>query len=73
MKAKDIELGHRYLIKVSGKVVPVLVIGRSERITPSAPNGRDVWCCLNTETGKTIRVKSCQRFRGMAPVKGGVS
>lgn len=57
MRKAEVEIGGRYLAKVSGNVVPVEVI---------AVHHLGGWLCKNTQTGRTIRVKSAQRFRGVA-------
>lgn len=68
MKASEIEIGGRYVAKVSGDLVTLQVtgifvyrVGRGSR-----EQFRDGWSCLNTFTGRTIRVKSPQRFRSEA-------
>ena len=64
MKRDEIELGQVYAVKVSGRVVPVQVLSSAE---PShwGPRGlvRAGWHCRNRLTGRTILVKSAQRFR----------
>lgn len=68
MKAIDIEIGGTYMAKVSGIVVPVKVLRAEER---SAFGGkwRTIWVCRNERTGRTIEVKSAQRFRRVAVSK----
>lgn len=58
MKKADVVIGGRYLAKVSGTVVPVRV---------KAEHSLGGWLCTNEQTGRSIRVKSAQRFRGVAP------
>lgn len=55
MKKAEVKIGGRYLAKVSGGVVPVRVIAESRY---------GGWDCVNERTGRSIRVKSAQRFRG---------
>lgn len=66
MKAKDIQVGRSYLVKVSGSVVPVRVtglfgytIGRGSR-----EQFRDGWTGINVTTGRAVKVRSPQKFRG---------
>lgn len=61
MKANEILIGAMYAAKVSGRVVPVRVLRKIERFIRE----RSVthWEVLNTMTGRTIVVRSCQRFR----------
>lgn len=54
MRAKDIQIGGRYIAKVSGREVVVRVLAESSF---------GGWTCVNTDTGRQIRVKSAQRFR----------
>jgi hypothetical protein len=68
MKSKEIEVGKAYLVKVSGSVVPVRVtglfgytVGRGSR-----EQFRDGWTGINTLTGRTVKVRSPQKFRGVA-------
>ena len=58
MKKADVVIGGRYLAKVSGTVVPVRV---------KAEHSLGGWLCTNEKTGRSIRVKSAQRFRSVAP------
>jgi hypothetical protein len=64
MKANQIETGKTYLAKVSGRLVPVKVLGvvcrpHYLRMRSDAQH----WICLNTTTGRQLEVKSPQRFR----------
>ena len=54
MKKTDVQCGARYVVKVSGKLVPVQITGES-------PFGG--WVGLNVETGRTIRIRSAARLR----------
>ena len=58
MKKAEVVIGGRYLAKVSGSVVPVRVL---------AEHSLGGWLCKNENSGRSIRVKSAQRFRGVAP------
>ena len=60
MKKDDVKIGGTYFAKVSDKVVPVRIAGE---------NRHGGWDATNTETGKTVRIKSAQRLRGA--VRGG--
>ena len=57
MRKRDVQVGGRYLAKVSGQVVIV-------RIKRELPTGG--WVALNQSTGRTIRIYSAQRLRGAA-------
>ena len=53
MKASEVKIGGTYLMKVSGDVVPVEVIG----IAPGH------YTCVNKRTGRVCRARSPQKFR----------
>jgi len=55
MKQKEIEIGGYYLAKVSEKIVIV-------RIERESPYGG--WDAINTETRRTVRIKTAGRLRG---------
>ena len=55
MKKDDVMLGGEYAVKVSDKVVPVV-------INDEHPAGG--WVGTNQKTGKQVRIKSAQRLRG---------
>jgi hypothetical protein len=54
MKADEVKVGSIYEAKVSGKIVPVLVVVRD----------RVGWQCENLATGRLFRARSARRFRG---------
>ncbi|HUT54383.1 MAG TPA: hypothetical protein VM658_13420 [bacterium] len=54
MKRKDVEVGRTYLVKVSGKLVPV-------RLEAEHPNGG--WTGVNKETRRQVRVRTAARLR----------
>ena len=58
MKKANVQIGETYLVKVTGKLVPV-------KITSEHDNGG--WEGTSTKTGKTIRIKSPQRLRKQLP------
>jgi hypothetical protein len=60
MKKHEVKVGAKYLAKVSGKVVPVRIMGTS---------GHGGWDAVNEATGKAVRIKSAQRLRGEAKSK----
>lgn len=68
MKAIQIAVGGRYMARVNGRVVPVRVLRIREIRSYSAgrPGLRTAWDCVNETTGRTIFVRSAQRFRGPA-------
>lgn len=55
MRDREVQVGSLYWAKVSGRVVPVRVVGRS-------PIGRRQWWVRNLITGRETRV-SAQRLR----------
>jgi hypothetical protein len=73
MKSAEIQVGGVYLAKVGNRVVPVNVLG-TFAWTSNKPNQRyggirelayhTGWIVVNTVTGREIRVRSAQRFRG---------
>ena len=64
MKGSEIEIGKRYLAKVSGKVVSVVVRGVRERFSFDGRKSLgSMWDCQNTVTGRAVVVRSAQRFR----------
>jgi hypothetical protein len=54
MKRKDVEVGRTYLVKVSGRLVPV-------RLEAEHPNGG--WTGVNKETRRQVRVRTAARLR----------
>ena len=58
MRKRDVVIGTTYLAKVSGRVVPVVILRES-------PYGG--WVARNRETGREIHVRSAQRLRGVVP------
>ena len=56
MKKADITIGTTYAAKVSDKVVPVRI---------DAVHASGGWDATNLATGKSIRIKSAQRLRGV--------
>jgi len=54
MKKKDVKLGKTYMVKVSGKLVPV-------RLKSEHWNGG--WTGVNTTTGREVRVKTAAKLR----------
>ena len=57
MKKADVEIGGKYIAKVSGKLAVVQI--KSE-------TGRGGWFGVNVKTGREIRVRSAQRLRSPA-------
>ena len=54
MKKKDIEIGGKYMAKVSNRIVPVRIDGES------VFGG---WNATNLVTTRPVRIKSAQRLR----------
>jgi hypothetical protein len=69
MKLSEIQVGGRYLAKVSGKVQVVRVVELRE-VPPASWSSRSAWRTLiyavNETTGRKITIRSPQRLR--APV-----
>ena len=67
MKLSEIEVGGRYLAKVSGKVEVVRVI-ELRQIPPASWSSRSAWRTLiyavNEKTGRKVTIRSPQRLRG---------
>ena len=68
MKAKEIEIGGRYIAKVSGKLVPVRVMSITKRSQFGSGRTGTRYLCQNEKTGRTIEVGSPMRFRYPAGV-----
>jgi len=58
MKAKDIEIGKIYVIKVSGILAPI-------RITGEGRNGG--WDGINVRTNRKVHIRGPQRIRRLWP------
>lgn len=56
MKSKDVRIGETYVVRVSGELTQV-------RITGENPYGG--WDGVNKETGRSVRIRSPQRLRGV--------
>ena len=54
MRKSDIQIGNKYVVKVSGRLVPVTIVRES------AYGG---WIGRNDSTGREIRVRSAARLR----------
>jgi len=54
MKKSDVQIGHTYLAKVSGQVVPVKILSESPY---------KGWVARNEKTGREVRIRSAQRLR----------
>jgi len=55
MKARDVQIGKRYIIRIGQRIVPVRILGES-------PYGG--WSAKNERTGRIIRIRSARRLRG---------
>lgn len=60
MKAKDVQRGCTYLVKVSGKLQPVCILG---------PDVHGGWKGTNLNTGRAIHIRTARRLR--RPVSDG--
>jgi hypothetical protein len=54
MRKAQIEVGGIYVVRVSGNLVPVRIVG-------SSPYGG--WVGTNTKTGREVRIKTAGRLR----------
>ncbi len=59
MKKKDVEIGKTYIVKVSGKLVPVKLVSKYEY-------GRG-WNGKNMKTGRDVRIKTAAKLRRLVP------
>lgn len=66
MKANQIQVGHTYVAKVSGSLVPVTVLEIVEDFNPFTDKRQIRYRCRNKRTGREILVRSPQRFRSEA-------
>ena len=55
MKKHEVEIGHLYLVKVSGRLAVV-------RIEAESPYGG--WAARNIQTKREIRIRTAARLRG---------
>jgi hypothetical protein len=58
MKKQDVQIGKQYVVKVSGKLVPVAIVQEN-------PMGG--WNGVNLQTHRGVRIRSAARLR--RPVK----
>jgi len=71
MKKEEIVVGGKYLIKVSGKVVPVQVNSITERSSySSSGRGGTNYRCTNLITNRGCVARSAQKFRSECDSKG---
>lgn len=54
MKKQDVQIGRQYVVKVSGKLVPVSIVQEN-------PLGG--WNGINVLTGRGVRIRSAARLR----------
>jgi hypothetical protein len=59
MKSKDIQVGGRYVAKVSGRLAVVQIVGESVH---------GGWLARNVETDRPVRIRSPQRLRRPADI-----
>lgn len=57
MKKAQVQIGQRYICKVSGRLAEV-------RIDSECPYGG--WWAVSTQTGRQVRIRSAQRLRAPA-------
>jgi hypothetical protein len=63
MKLKDIEIGGRYLAKVSGQLVTVRVTELKEVPAFASDRWKTIIYAVNEATGRHITIRSPQRLR----------
>jgi len=63
MKLKDIEIGGRYLAKVSGQLVTVRVTELKEVPAFASDHWKTIIYAVNEATGRRITIRSPQRLR----------
>lgn len=63
MKLKDIEIGGRYLAKVSGHLVTVRVTELKEVPAFASDRWKTIIYAVNETTGRRITIRSPQRLR----------
>jgi hypothetical protein len=66
MKQKDIEIGGRYLAKVSGHLVTVRVTDMKEVPMWGGERWATIFHAVNEATGRRITIRSAQRLRPLA-------
>jgi hypothetical protein len=69
MKKREIEVGGRYLAKVSGALVTVRVIEIRQIPPPRWANrsaSRTLYLAVSERSGRQITIRSAQRFRAPA-------
>ena len=62
-RAEHVHLRKTYAVKVSGNVVPVVVLAERRFSRDDQRGFARGWNCRNTVTGRVIVTKSAQRFR----------
>ncbi|MDH3718299.1 MAG: hypothetical protein OES79_09290 [Planctomycetota bacterium] len=62
MRAEQIEIGGAYLATVSKKTIPVTVLDVEEKFDSVTGRPCPVWHCRDTETGRTIVIRSPDHF-----------
>ena len=63
MKLKDVEVGGRYLAKVSGQRVTVRVVELKEVPALASDHWKTIIYAVNETTGRRITIRSPQRLR----------
>mgnify|MGYP000739997681 FL=1 len=63
MKLKDVEVGGRYLAKVSGQLVTVRVVELKEIPALASDRWKTIIYAINETTGRRITIRSPQRLR----------
>lgn len=63
MKLKDIEIGGRYVAKVSGKLQVVRILDLRSSCDPFSGRERTTFMAVNESTGRRITIRSPQRLR----------
>lgn len=63
MKKNDIEIGGRYIAKISGKLTVVCILKERACYDAFRQQERTTWLAVNETTGRKIEIRSAQRLR----------
>lgn len=63
MKARDVQIGRLYLVKVSGALCTVRITAIEDRWHPFSDRKTTIYRGVNLKTGRDVTCKSAQRLR----------
>jgi hypothetical protein len=66
MKLKDVEVGGRYVAKVSGRMQVVRITDVRTESSPLTGRERTTFVAINEATGRRVTIRSAQRLRKRA-------